>query len=106
MSRLPAPRRADWIPGAVALAVGGAIAAGIGWALGARGWALYVGLAAGVILMMGWLERVLSRRPTPSSPPRRPRGRLRVIEGGKGNGHAEDYDLETDSSTDGQRYLM
>jgi hypothetical protein len=45
------------------------------------------GLAAGLVLLFGGLERMWQRRPLP---PRRrvtERHRFRVVPGGKGNGH-------------------
>jgi hypothetical protein len=97
MSPVPAVR--SWVPGAVLLGAA-AVAAGLaGLALGIRTWAPYLGLAAIVVLAMGWLERVWTARQAP--PPPKSRGRLKVIRGGKA-----EYDLETDESTNNQRYLM
>jgi len=64
-----------------------------------RSWAPYLGLAALVVLAMGWLERMWMARAVP--PPPRNRGKLKVIRGGKA-----EYDLAEDDTTNNQRYLM
>ena len=98
MSQAPAGR--SWMPGAALLAAA-AVAAGLaGLALGIRTWPPYLGLAALVIIAMGWIERVWMSRQQPAPP--RSRGRLKVIRGG---GKAE-YDLASDETTNNQRYLM
>ena len=97
MSQVPAGR--SWMPG-TALLLAAAVAAGLaGLALGFRTWTPYLGLAAIVVLAMGWLERVWMGRQVPAPP--KSRGRLKVIRGGK-----PEYDLEADESTNNQRYLM
>ena len=53
-----------------------------------------------MLFLMGWAERFHSARPARTRRPR-PKTNLRLIPGGK-----EDYDLETDSSTDDQKYMM
>ena len=95
----PAPAVRSWVPGAVLLGAA-AVAAGLaGLALGIRSWVLYLGLAALVVLAMGWLERVWMARAAPAPP--KTRGKLKVIRGGK-----SEYDLAEDDSTNNQRYLM
>ena len=95
--RVPADR--SWMPGA-ALLLAAAVAAGlVGLALGLRTWPPYLGLAAIVVLAMGWLERAWMARRTPAPP--KSRGRMKVIRGGK-----PEYDLEADETTNNQRYLM
>ena len=67
---------------------------------------MYVGLIAGALLLMGWLERYWLRRAANASLRResKSRSKLRIIPGGKkGNG---EYDLENDDTTDSQRWLM
>ena len=87
------------MPGATLL-LAAAVAAGLaGLALGLRTWAPYLGLAAIVVLAMGWLERIWMARQAPAPP--KSRGRLKVIRGGK-----PEYDLEADETTNNQRYLM
>jgi len=95
----PAPAVRSWVPGAVLLGAA-AVAAGLaGLALGIRSLALYVGLAAFVVLAMGWLERMWMARATPAPP--KNRNKLKVLRGGK-----TEYDLAEDDSTNNQRYLM
>jgi hypothetical protein len=68
--------------------------------MGSRSWTLYLFVFVAVLLALGWLERHrVARRD--SQVRRRPRSRLRVIEGGKGV-----YDLGDDTSTDDQKYVM
>ena len=95
----PARGSRSWVPGA-ALLVAAAIAAGLaGLALGIRTLPPYLGLAAFVLLAMGAIERLWTSRQAP--PPPRSRGKLKVIRGGKA-----EYDLESDETTNNQRYLM
>ena len=93
-------RQAPWLPGAVILAISISISAAVGLALGTRSWPIYLGLAVGVLLLLGWIERLWARRAAPPKP--RARGKLKILQGGK----AAPYDLEKDNSTDSQRYLM
>ena len=95
----PAPVVRSWVPGAVLLGAAGVAAGLAGLALGIRSWAPYLGLAALVVLAMGWLERVWMARAVPAPP--KNRSRLKVIRGGK-----SDYDLAEDETTNNQRYLM
>ena len=97
--KTPSPAGRSWMPGA-ALLLAAAVAAGLaGLALGVRTWAVYLGLAALVILAMGWIERAWTARRPPAPP--KGRGKLKVIRGGK-----PEYDLEADETTNNQRYLM
>lgn len=95
----PTPAVRSWVPGAVLLAAA-AVAAGLaGLALGIRSWVPYLGLAALVVLAMGWLERLWLARAVPAPP--KNRNKLKVIRGGK-----SEYDLAEDETTNNQRYLM
>lgn len=94
-----APRGIPWLAGAGLLAGILAFALGAGWALGARAWWLYLGLALFALLLLGAVERLWQRRSPPRAP--RARGRLKVIPGGK-----SDYDLEKDDPSRKQRWLM
>jgi hypothetical protein len=95
----PKPAERSWLPGAALLGAAAVAAALGGLALGMRSWAGYLGLAAAVILAMGWLERAWTARQAPPAP--RSRGKLKVIRGGKA-----EYDLADDETTNNQRYLM
>ena len=99
MSRWLTTRRSEWLPGVAILSVAVCVAGLVGGAVGARSWAVYVGLAVAVVLVMGWIERRRATVPAPA--PRRHRTRLKVIQGGKSG-----YDLEKDHSTDDQKYMM
>jgi hypothetical protein len=96
----PVPTRRSWLPGGALVVVAVLVAGLAGFALGVRSWPWYLGFAAAAILALGWMERLWMRRSTPAPP--RNRGKLKVLQGGK----AAPYDLEKDSSTDSQRYLM
>jgi len=88
------------LPGVTLLAAAVLISVVAGIALQVS-WPWYVGFAATTLLVIGWAERLWTRRAAP--PPReRIRGKLKVIQGGK----AAPYDLAKDHSTDSQRYLM
>lgn len=100
MTRLPAVRWNVWFPGAVLLVAAAGLGVLVGIALGVRSWPVYLGLVLAALLAIGWIEHLWARRPAPPRPPAS-RGKLKVIRGGKA-----DYDLEKDSSTDSQRYLM
>jgi hypothetical protein len=100
MARLFTVRRTEWLPGVAILGVSVALALLLGSAIEARSWASYAGLALGLVLLFGWLERRRDARPTP--PPPRSRARPKVLEGGR----AVKYDLSKDTSTDDQKYVM
>ena len=100
MGRLFTTRRSQWLPGIGILGTAVAIGALIGVSVGVRSWPSYIGLILAVLFLMGWAERFHSARPARTRRPR-PKTNLRLIPGGK-----EDYDLETDSSTDDQKYMM
>ena len=95
----PTLQRPTWLPGAAVLAIAAGCALAVGFALGARAWPLYVGLAIGCVFAFGLAEELWARHRTPA--PKRSRAKLKVIQGGK-----HDYDLADDDSTDSQRYLM
>jgi hypothetical protein len=99
MSPLLTTRRALWLPGVAVLASAAAVAAMLGFTVGAS-WAWFVGFFVVAVLAMGQAERLWSARREAKKEPRA-KGKLRVIRGGK-----TDYDLEDDERTDNQRYLM
>jgi len=103
MNPLGSLRRAPWLGGALVLVLATGLVAPVAWALGLRHWPYYVGLAASLLLLLGWGERFWQRRAAarPSRPAKR---KFRVVSGGKGNGRA--HDLEDDDPTGGQRWLM
>ena len=104
MSALGNLRRSPWIAGLLLLALATGLVAPLAYRWGARYWAFYVGLAAVMLLAFGAIERAW-KTPRPPRPPRN-RSKLRVLPGGRGNGHDKDFDLEKDDSTDKQRWLM
>jgi hypothetical protein len=97
-------RRSPWVAGALLLALAGGLAAPVVLWLGWSRWPLFLGLAAALLLTFGSVERLWQRRPL--SPPKRAadRRRFRVVPGGKGNGHA--HDLQTDDDGDKPRWVM
>ncbi len=105
MSPLAKLRRAPWISGAVILALAAGLTAPVAYALGARRWALVVGLAAVLLLLFGGLERLWQRRPLPRQHRAATRLRFRVVPGGKGNGRPHDNDT-TDDDGEKPRWLM
>jgi hypothetical protein len=100
MSRWLTTRRSQWLPGVAILVVAVCVAALVGGATGTRSWPIYLGLVLATLLGLGWLERLRLARPAPPPPPRA-RGKLKVVQGGKGA-----FDLERDKSTDDQKYVM
>jgi hypothetical protein len=96
-------RRAPWLGGAVLLALTAGLTAPAAYALGVRRWPLLVGLAAVVLLLFGGVERLWQRRPLPRRSRAATRLGLRVVPGGKGNGHAHDA---TDDDGEKPRWLM
>jgi len=108
MSPLSTLRRAPWLAGALVLGLLAGLLAPLAAHFGPRWWPFYVGVGAGALLLLGWLERLwqdraLARR-IPFAERKRHRGRFRVVPGGKGNGHAHDQ-LEDDDG-DKPRWLM
>jgi hypothetical protein len=87
------------------IGVAGALAAFVGVLAGARSWAVFVGLAAGFLLLVGWLERVWLRSAARREVDRELRRRtsLRVIPGGK-DPSAPDQNDDDDSNE--PRWLM
>jgi hypothetical protein len=63
-----------------------------------------VGIAAGLVLLLGVFERVWQRRPLPRLSRATARRRFRVVPGGKGNGRA--HDPTKDDDGDEPRWLM
>jgi hypothetical protein len=104
MSLLSRLRRAPWLGGAVLLALAASLVAPLALAFGLRGWPLYAGLGAGLLLLFGGLERLWQRRPVPRPKRVSDRSRFRVVPGGKGNGHA--HDDPRDDAGDKPRWLM
>jgi hypothetical protein len=101
LSRL---RRAPWLGGALLLALVAGLLAPLAYALGSGRWPLLVGLGAGFILLSGGLERLWQRRRLPRPHRAADRTRLRVVPGGKGNGHAKDS--TRDDGGDKPRWVM
>ena len=97
MSRPLFDRNAPWAPGALLLVCALGLAVAVGMLAGSRSWATYVGLAAGFLLLFGWVERIRLEHPPA---PRRRKTHLKVIQGGR------KYDLAGDSTTDDQKYVM
>jgi len=86
-----------WVPGVAVLSTLLGAGALVGLGLGPRFWPLHVLLAAAGLAVMGWITRQRMRsRPTASR-----KGR----EAGPEASPAP-YDLESDTSTDDQRWLM
>jgi hypothetical protein len=108
MSPLSSLRRAPWLAGALVLALLAGLLAPLAAHFGLRRWPFYVGLGAGLVLLLGWLERLWQGRALSHrfrlAERTRDRGRFRVVPGGKGNGHAHDQ-LEDDDG-DTPRWLM
>jgi hypothetical protein len=86
-----------WIPGVALVCAMTGAGALVGMALGLRFWPLFLALALGGLAVVAWLThgRIRSR----AAATRRPRGR-------RTKRSDEEYDLETDTSTDEQRWLM
>ena len=104
MTLLSRLRHSPWLAGALLLALAAGIVAPLAVWLGWRRWPLLVGLAAGVLLLLGGVERLWQRRPLPRRTRMVDRRRFRVVPGGKGNGHAQD--LHEDDHGDKPRWLM
>ncbi len=98
MRTLAKLRKAPWFGGAALLILATGIASPLGYALGLRAWPLYVGLVAGALLLMGWVERLWKRRPV--SLPSRAHAKFRVLPGGR------KPDLSKDDPNDNPRWLM
>jgi hypothetical protein len=96
-------RRAPWLGGALLLALAAFLVAPVAYALGLRRWPLLVGLAAGIVLLFGGMERLWLRRPLPRRHRAAERRRFRVVPGGKGNGH--DHET-TDDDGEKPRWVM
>jgi len=82
-----AVRRAPWLGGALLLALAAGLVVPVAYTLGPGRWPLLVGIAAGLVLLFGGLERLWQRRPLPRPHRAADRSRFRVVPGGKGNGH-------------------
>lgn len=78
----PLPTRTPWGPGAALLVLSLAIVGALGLWLDIRFWPVYAGLLPGVLLLLGYAERLWQRRSLPRPP--RARGKLKVLPGGKG----------------------
>jgi len=101
-------RRAPWLTGAVLLLVAAAPLLPLARHFGRRYWPFYAGLAALLLLLLGWLERRWQGRPLPGrfrvAERKIARSRFRVVPGGKGNGH--DRDGSEGGEGDKPRWLM
>ena len=86
-----------WMPGVAVLLLLVNLGAILGGGLGLRFWPVFLGLALAGLGALGWL--VHTRRLDAAPTARRPRGQRR-------READEKYDLETDTSTDEQRWLM
>ena len=64
----PVPTRRSWLPGGALLVAAAFVAVLSGFALGIRSWPWYVGFAAAAILVIGWAERLWTRRSAPPPP--------------------------------------
>jgi hypothetical protein len=104
MTALGTLRRRPWIAGLLLLTLAAGLVAPLALRWGSRYWPFYVGIAAVWLLVFGWIEK-LWKTPRPPRPPRN-RSKLRVLPGGRGNGHDKEFDLAKDDSTDKQRWLM
>ena len=102
MNPLGRLRRAPWLSGALVLVLAVGMLGPAIYAFGPRRWPLYVGMLAVLLLTFGAVERLWGRRAVRRPP--KSRKNLRIVPGGKGNGHT--YDLEGDDTTDKQRWLM
>jgi hypothetical protein len=102
MNPLGRLRRAPWLSGALVLVLAVGMLGPVIYAFGPRRWPLYVGMLAVLLLTFGAVERLWRRRAVRRPP--KSRKNLRIVPGGKGNGHT--YDLEGDDTTDKQRWLM
>ena len=100
MNIFSASRRAPWLQGAGLLALAASAVVLVGLALGLRVWWVYLGLFLATLLGLGGIERLWTRARSPRPSP--PRGKLKVIPGGK-SGHDLTKD---DDSTNKQRWLM
>jgi hypothetical protein len=101
-------RRAPWLAGAVVLVLVAGLLAPLAVHFGLRYWSFYVGLGAGTLLLLGWLERLWQARSLPGRhrlvERKGDRGRLRLVPGGKGNGHT--HELREDDDGDTPRWVM
>ena len=99
--------RAPWVVGAVLLAFLGVPLVGLGMRFGLREyWAFYVGAAALLILLAGWVERVWQSRPLERPKSRSAsakQSRFRVLPGGRAEGRSRRPD---DDDPDKPRWLM
>lgn len=101
MGRFLTTRSSQWLPGAALLGVAAGTAAALGLSLGLRHWAVYLGLFLALLLLYGRGEAALVRLRERRPPPPRPRARLKLIQGGR-----NEFDLESEETTGGQKYLM
>lgn len=104
MSPLEGLRRSPYFAGAVLLLIAGSLAAPLVFYLGWQRWPLFAGAGALLLLAFGSIERLWQGRAVrrPSRPAQR-RHRLKLVPGGKGNGHAHDG---PDDSQEKPRWVM
>ncbi len=112
MAPLSRPGRPVWLSGALLLALTGALVGPLVYQFGARHWPLYLGLAAVLVLLFGWVENAWRSRPLPDRRRVIDRSRFRLVLGGKGkgkgkgNGHAEELDGPPEDDGDKPRWVM
>ena len=96
--------RAPWVAGAVLLVLLGLPLVVLGMRFGLRYWPFFVGAAALLVLLAGWVERVWQTRPLRRSTSRAAKkSRFRVLPGGRAEGRAPELD---DDDPDKPRWLM
>jgi hypothetical protein len=102
MGRFLTTRRSQWAPGVAVLGAAIGIAAAIGLSLGIRSWASSVGLLLTIGLLAGWAGKRIGDREREEEPPRLESPlRLNFMRDRK-----PPLDLESDASTNDQKYLM
>ena len=107
-------RRSPWLAGALVLVLAAALVAPAAWRIGSgsRGWAIYLGLLALVLLLFGAVERLWQSlagswyRRSMARTRAAERGRFRVLLGGKGKRKGNGHDHDADEGQDGPRWLM
>jgi hypothetical protein len=100
MGRLFTTRRSEWLPGIAVLGASVGVAAALGLSFGVRHWALYAGLVVALLLLYASTRRRDVADPE-AVPVPEARGKPKLLRRG-----APPYDLETDQSTENQKYLM
>jgi len=97
-------RRPPWLAGLLLLVLAVALIAPLVAVVGTRRWPFLVGLAAGLLLLFGGLERLFQKWSLPRAQRIVKKRRFRILSGGKkGNGHTDD---SPDDSQDKPRWVM